>query len=132
MAYCWCWIFGVSAESYPQVFETEVVGGRAFVINYRDYQVTRGIRYIDENLIKGIKEEFFKRLQNTKIDPSRYNAFSPSATLRTAIAEKLGIFSEDNEYTFKLIRFPFQYKSVRYQLTSYFQGVQWLAWLILF
>ncbi|MGB0929697.1 MAG: hypothetical protein ACPGVB_02900 [Chitinophagales bacterium] len=78
-------------------------------INYRDYQVTRGIRYIDENLIKGIKEEFFKRLQNTKIDPSRYNAFSPSATLRTAIAEKLGIFSEDNEYTFKLIRFPFQY-----------------------
>ncbi len=78
-------------------------------INYQNYQVTRGIRYIDEDLINGIKEEFFKRLQNTKIDPSRYNAFSPSATLRTAIVENLGIFSENNEYTFKLIRFPFQY-----------------------
>ena len=78
-------------------------------INYRNYQVSRGIRYIDEELINGIKDEFFKRLQNTKNDPSRYNAFSPSATLRTAIAENLGIFSEDSEYTFKLIRFPFQY-----------------------
>ncbi|MEZ4888708.1 MAG: hypothetical protein R3E32_28540 [Chitinophagales bacterium] len=79
------------------------------IINYKNYEVNKGIRYIDENLVNGIKEEFFKRLQNTKNDPSRYNAFSPSATLRTAIAEKLGIFSEDNEYTFKLIRFPFQY-----------------------
>ncbi|MFK7906674.1 MAG: hypothetical protein AB8B69_16200 [Chitinophagales bacterium] len=78
-------------------------------IDYRNYQITRGIRYIDEDLINGIKAEFFKRLQNTKNDPSRYNAFSPSATLRTAIAENLGIFSQDNEYTFKLIRFPFQY-----------------------
>ncbi len=78
-------------------------------INFRNYQVTRGIWYIDEELINGIKSEFFKRLKNTKNDPSRYNAFSPSATLRTAIAEKLGIFSEQNEYTFHLIRFPFQY-----------------------
>lgn len=76
---------------------------------FRKYKITRQISYIDAETIQAIKDEFFERLHNIKNDPSRYKDFSPAATLRTAIADHLGIFSEDNVHDFQLIRFPMQY-----------------------
>ena len=78
-------------------------------IDFQQYTIAKNIDYIDAELIEDIKKEFLKRLQNTKNDPSRYNNFSPADTLRSCIAEHLGIFADENEYTFRLMRFPFQW-----------------------
>ncbi len=78
-------------------------------IDFDQYTTARDINYVDKDLIEAIKNEFFKRLENTKNDPSRYNNFLPSETLHSCIAEHLGIFSDDNMETFRLLRFPVQY-----------------------
>ncbi|MGB1207117.1 MAG: hypothetical protein ACPG5B_15835 [Chitinophagales bacterium] len=78
-------------------------------IDFQQYTIAKNIDYIDAELVGEIKKEFLKRLENTKNDPSRYNNFSPADTLRSCIAEHLGIFADENEYTFRLLRFPFQW-----------------------
>ncbi|MGB0840370.1 MAG: hypothetical protein ACPGXL_09530, partial [Chitinophagales bacterium] len=78
-------------------------------VDFSRFPVNRSLSYIDESLFKAIKKEFMTRLTNIKDDPSRYNAFSPSKTLMSAIAQQIGVFSNENRYTFDFIRFPMQY-----------------------
>lgn len=78
-------------------------------IDFSKFALTRTLNYIDAPLIKKIKDNFMQRLATTKNDPSRYADFSPTNTLRSCIAEQLGIYSEENQLTYRLIRFPMLY-----------------------
>jgi hypothetical protein len=78
-------------------------------IDFSQYAVSRNINYIDEQAVRQMHQTFTERLGALKNDPSRYVNFSPAELLRTCIAEKLGIFSPENETTYRILRFPMRY-----------------------
>ncbi len=85
-------------------------------ISFEDYALNDNINYVDVPLLNAIKKEFYNRLANIKKDPSRYHDFSPATTLRTSIAEHVGIYAIENKYTYRLLRIP-----MHYQHTEVFQ-----------
>lgn len=78
-------------------------------IDFDKFALTRTLNYIDAPLLDKIRENFTQRLSMTKNDPSRYADFSPANTLKSCVSEQLGIYSEDNQLIYRLIRFPMLY-----------------------
>ena len=78
-------------------------------IDFRRFAISRNHDYLNADTIKTIKKEFLQQLDNLKQDPTRYANFSPSLALKKSIARHVGIFSEENKYAFRLIRFPVKY-----------------------
>lgn len=72
----------------------------------KDFNANQQIAYIDEQVLLEIKNEFFKRLETTKNDPTRYANFLPSGALKICFSEQFGIFALKNDL-FRLMRLPF-------------------------
>ncbi len=100
-------------------------------INKEDYRVVNDIYYVDQNLLNAIKQEFTKRLTTIKRQPASYANFSPTQTLLSCVREFVGVFADDNKYTFQLIRFPMLYNQhYATQLQRYLVKLSVLLYLI--
>lgn len=75
-------------------------------IQLEHYKISHQLHYLTYEDLEQIANEFALRLDNTRKDPSRYLNFSPANALKSAIAQHIGIFSNDNKDTYRLIRFP--------------------------
>lgn len=78
-------------------------------IDFERYRITPAISYLDRNALQRIASSFAGRLDAIKQDPSRYNDFLPSEALKTCFNDALGVFSEENQALFKLLRYRLSY-----------------------
>lgn len=90
---------------------TQLVNGYIDVSKsqFQRFSIVPNVYYIDEKSLERVQNAFNGRLESTKQDPSRYNEFLPSEALKSSIADIFGIFSEENQSLFRLIRYPLSY-----------------------
>ncbi len=78
-------------------------------IDFKRFAIANGVSYLNEKILERISSSFAGRLEGIKQDPSRYNDFLPSEAMKTCLNDALGVFSEENQNTFKLLRYPLTY-----------------------